>query len=136
MSTLKWPVTNLPAMPLWSGYSIEPVSAVTRTQMESGLARQRRRFGTPPTNVNVRWFMSGTQVGFFKAWQQSASAAAFFAIKLRLDDGVREVDARFIGKTKITPVGTSGDWFVDQQLEIKDLPLYTSDAVRFVLTTQ
>ena len=41
-TTISWPA-RLP-LPTYDGYALEPESAVTRTDMESGPARQRRRF--------------------------------------------------------------------------------------------
>lgn len=135
MTAITWPTAYLPAWPLWSGYSQQSDPGILRTDMDSGLARQRRRFINTLSTVSVRWAMTPAQLLFFKSWMASqvGGGAAFFLVTLRLDDGTREVEARFVGKQKIAPAGTAG-WVVDAQLEVKEAPgLIDADVIEVVL---
>ncbi len=46
MPDIVWPDT-LP-LPTVQGYAVQPEDAILRTEMEAGLARQRRRFTNVP----------------------------------------------------------------------------------------
>jgi len=64
MSDITWPDT-LP-LPTVQGYNIQPGDTILRTEMEAGLARQRRRFTNAPTKVSVRWIMRRDQYAIFE----------------------------------------------------------------------
>jgi len=66
MSDIIWPST-LP-LPTVQGYGVQPGEAILRTEMEAGLARQRRRFTDVPTKVSVRWIMRRDQYAIFEGW--------------------------------------------------------------------
>ena len=135
MADVAWPTAYLPSAPLWAGFSMQPDPGVLRTPMESGLARQRRRFSTPLTIISVRWAMTPTQFVFFKSWISGAAAfgGAFFDITLRLDeDAARQVEARFHGKPRYTHAGVSG-WIVDAELEVRDEPLISGEVIDAIL---
>ena len=63
---ITWPNT-LP-LPSVEGYGLTPQEAVLRTDMESGPARQRRRFRQTPTRITVRWLFSEFEFALFEAW--------------------------------------------------------------------
>src|SRR3546814_2554449 len=63
---ITWP-TTLP-LPSVEGYGLTPQEAVLRTDMESGPARQRRRFRQTPTRITVRWLFSEFEFALFEAW--------------------------------------------------------------------
>ena len=52
--------------PVVTGYSYRRKEQFIRTDMDSGLARQRRRFQIVPTHVNVTWRFSGLQLALFE----------------------------------------------------------------------
>lgn len=58
---------GLPA-PLKASNAYTPVSPLLRTPMESGRARQRRKFSSVPTMNNVEWYMNDTQAAAFELW--------------------------------------------------------------------
>ena len=64
--TVRFP--DLLPLPLVEDYSITPNEAIIRTQMESGTARQRRRFDAVPSKITVKWFMNASQFSLFEAW--------------------------------------------------------------------
>ena len=80
--TTKFP--DLLPLPLVEEYSITPNEAIIRTQMESGTARQRRRFDSVPSRIIVKWFMNASQFSLFEAWYKyhAKEGAEWFVIPL------------------------------------------------------
>lgn len=139
MADLSWPA-ELPQAPLLASYSVKADSGIIRTPMDSGLARQRKRFSTPTSRVPVAWHMNGPQVALFKSWlvHRAANGGAWFNINMRLDDGDREVEARFVADATYKLIGRgwmSGveKWMVSAELEIKDGPPLSSEVLDIVL---
>ncbi|MDF4024137.1 hypothetical protein P3W24_04020 [Luteibacter sp. PPL201] len=67
MATIpSWPAT-LPA-PAIDGYSVKPKPTFVRTDMDSGRARNRRRFVTGATEFQQRFRMTQSQLAIFEAW--------------------------------------------------------------------
>ncbi len=61
-----WPGT-LPQQMEKDSYSYEPMSAVVRTEMETGYAKQRTRFTAVPVAMgDTNWIMTAAQVSTFK----------------------------------------------------------------------
>ena len=138
MADLSWPA-ELPQAPLLASYSVKADSGIIRTPMDSGLARQRKRFSTPTSRVSVTWKMTGQQTALFKSWlvYKAANGGAWFNIALRLDDGDKTVEARFTSDATYRLIagrtGGSELWQVSSEIEIKDIPPYSSDLVELVL---
>lgn len=128
MATLSWPA-SLPAYPMLASYVSKADSGIIRTQMESGLARQRKRPGTPTSRVTVQWAMTGSQAALMKAWavEKAANGAAWFNINLNLDNGVRSFEARFTADLtyrlqSASAIDGQQRWVVSAEIEVKDLP--------------
>ena len=92
---ITWP-TTLP-LPSVEGYGLTPQEAVLRTDMESGPARQRRRFRQTPTRITVRWLFSETQFALFEAWYKyhADEGGQWFEITLLGGLGLLPHEARF-----------------------------------------
>lgn len=88
---------DLLPLPLVEDYSITPNEAIIRTQMESGTARQRRRFDSVPSKITVKWFMNASQFSLFEAWYKyhAKEGAEWFVISLLGGLGLIEQEARF-----------------------------------------
>lgn len=71
---------ELPA-PIQQGYAIQTVDPLKRTTLDSGRARQRRRFTSVPSMVSVQWIMTTGQAQLFEAW-----------FKLTINDGASWFD--------------------------------------------
>ena len=82
--------------PTVEGYSIRPDEAIIRTDMESGPARQRRRYTQTPSKISVRWIMNPEQFCLFEAWYKyhAKEGAEWFVITLLGGIGLTEQDAR------------------------------------------
>lgn len=134
-ASISWPASQLPAASLMASHQIDQDLGLIRTPMDSGLARQRKRFGQPLPRVKVQWLMSNTQVALFKSWlaAKAAFGGAFFQIELPMDEAVDTYDARFAG----TQVGYAklgvDTWRVTAELEVKDRTPYSSEVVDVII---
>lgn len=108
------------------GYSLRHVSPFTRTTMESGRARQRRKFSSVPTMVDVAWiFANDTQAATFEAWFRDAinDGADWFNMPLKTPVGMQDYVCRFVDMyTGPDLIGISS-WRISAQLEIWERPL-------------
>ena len=77
--------------------AIQPGDAIVRTDMEAGSARQRRRFTSIPSRVQVRWLMTQTQFALFEAWLkwEAAEGSVWFEVTLLNGVGLTPQQARF-----------------------------------------
>ena len=57
MTDIYYPHEYLP-LPLQDGYGFKSVDNLLRTEMVTGLARQRRRFVSTPASVSVKWILT------------------------------------------------------------------------------
>jgi hypothetical protein len=135
-TAISWP-SRLP-LPTYDGYALEPESAVTRTDMESGPARQRRRFTQTPTRIPVRWRMSAVDFATFEAWFRLKldDGADWFAISLLGGSGIVAHEARFVGQGntpyKAVP-SRGGAWIVTSVLEVRERPMLDEGALEILL---
>jgi hypothetical protein len=134
MTTITWPST-LP-LPTVQGYNVEPGETIIRTEMDSGLARHRRRFTDVPSKVSVRWIMRRDQYAIFEGWYRwhAREGASFFTITLLGGLGLLDQEARFTRQfsSKLLAGGTL--WEVQSELEIRERPVLDEGALNLVLT--
>ena len=128
---IKFP-QHLP-LPTISGYSIKPDDAIIRTDMESGPARQRRRFTQTPSKIAVRWVMNQEQFSLFEAWYKfhAKEGAEWFDIQLLGGLGLLEQEARFIQQFE-AGLYKGLLWEITAELEI----LLDSDPVKLGRTVE
>jgi hypothetical protein len=105
MATPTFP-TTLPE-PSTDSYSFKPVNGLVRTEMDSGYARVRRRFTQTPTEIEVNFKFTLTQLGIFEKFfeQDLLGGASWFYINLYNGTGKSQYIARF--KTGTYSVQTS-----------------------------
>lgn len=132
-STLvSWPDT-LP-LPTVEGYAVSPQEAVLRTEMESGPARQRRRFRQTPTRITVRWLLGEYHFALFEAWYKfhADEGGQWFQITLLGGLGLLPHDARFTRQfdARLLPARR---WEVRGELEIRERPTLDAGAVSLLL---
>ena len=127
-----WPA-SLP-LPRRDDYALEPVDPVVRSEMESGPARQRRRFTTYPTRIPVRWSMTDGQFAVFEAWhaQDVSDGQDWFTTDLLNGVGRTSYQARFAGIWRAAKQGAK--WIVTATLEVLDRPLLTGEALAMSYT--
>ncbi len=134
---------NTLPLPTFEGYSIEPLDVILRTDMESGPARQRRRFTQAPTKLPVRWRFTAHEFMVFESWFKNKAKAggAWFSVTLLGGLGMTDHEARFVGRGQ-APYnaqphrGGPGDgarWIVTSALEVRDRPVLSEEALDIVL---
>lgn len=120
-----WPSTlPLPQVP---GYALKPAQAFLRTPMDSGPARQRRRFSTTPSSVPVSLMFSEAQLATFEAWHhyEISDGAGWFTITLANGKGLTACEARFSGPYEAVPNGSTLQWVMTANLEVRSMPILT-----------
>ena len=122
MAAIDFPV-GLP-LPLRSGYDVNHASPLMRTELQSGRARQRRRYTSVPSLASVTWIFSQSEAQFFEAWfrWQLADGTEWFNARLRTPMGLMAYECRF-AEMYTGPLLVGVDrWQVQAQLELRDRP--------------
>lgn len=134
MSDIIWPST-LP-LPTVQGYGVQPGEAILRTEMEAGLARQRRRFTDVPTKVSVRWIMRRDQYAIFEGWYRwhAREGASWFAITLLGGLGLLEQEARFTRQFSSRLLAGGTLWEITSELEIRERPVLDEGLLNLLLS--
>ena len=119
MST--WPAT-LPN-PDAAGYAITPVDQTSRTDMEVGAARTRRRTSARNDKIDLSWRLRDAQLTIFRTWFDSATecagGASWFTVNLAIGTGgLVAVQAKFVGPPKIAHLGGL-NWSVTAKVEVR-----------------
>lgn len=119
MADIDFP-TKLP-IPLQSGYSLQTVSPLQRTDLDSGRARQRRRFTSVPTMVSVLWRMKDGEAqvfeGFFRWTIKDGSK--WFNCPLRTPVGYKLYECRFTDIYEGPTLENYFYWNYTAELEIR-----------------
>lgn len=118
-----WPKT-LP-LPLLSDYGIEDESMVLRTEMDDGLARQRRKSAARPSAIPVKLKFDSEQHAVFDSFLENEceGTAGWFLIKLLIPGfGVSEQVSRIKPGYKSKANGFN-KWIVSGTIEIKKQPV-------------
>ena len=120
MPLVSWP-TQLP-LPEQSGYAIQHVSPLQRTQMVSGRARQRRVYTSVPSNVAVQWFLTEQQAQLFEAFFRYAitDGADWFLLPLKTPMFTGDYECRFTGIYEGPTLTAFNKWTVSATIEIKE----------------
>lgn len=106
-----------------SGYSLQQVDPVVRTEMESGAPRARRRTTARNDIVPVVWKLTDAQFATFRTWfdnsAEAAGGAAWFTISLAVGQtGLDTVEARF--RESFRAAALPGlNWEVSATLEVR-----------------
>ncbi len=129
---ITWP-TTLP-LPSVEGYGLTPQEAVLRTDMESGPARQRRRFRQTPTRITVRWLFLETQFALFEAWYKyhADEGGQWFEITLLGGLGLLPHEARFTRQFEARLL-SARRWEIKGELEIRERPTLDEGALNLLL---
>ena len=127
MALVSWP-EQLP-LPEQSGYAIQHVSPIQRTEMVSGRARQRRVYTSVPSNVAVQWFLTEQQAQLFELFFRFGitDGADWFLCKLKTPLGIMTYECRFTGIYEGPVLIAYDKWTVSATIEIKERQTLTSD---------
>lgn len=113
------------ALPVWPAglplveFSRQPADPFIRTPMDSGLARQRRRFRVYPITQSVQFLLTQEQFAAYSAFVENDlnGWASWFMLKIRDGRGVRLARVRFIKAPAEELVAAIGLWRVSGQVE-------------------
>lgn len=122
MAAIDFPV-GLP-LPLRSGYDVNHASPLMRTELQSGRARQRRRYTSVPSLAAVTWIFSQSEAQFFEAWFRwhLADGTEWFNARLRTPMGLMAYECRFAEMYAGPQLVGVDRWQVQAQLELRDRP--------------
>lgn len=109
-----WPVS----LPL-AEFSRQPADPFIRTPMDSGLARQRRRFRVYPITQSVQFVLTEAQFATYAAFAENDlnGWTGWFMLKIRDARGVRLARVRFVKAPAEELVSAGGIWRVSGQVE-------------------
>lgn len=109
-------------LPLREGYGLNHVSPFVRTEMQSGRARQRRRFTSVPSMVSVSWLANNAQAQLFESWFQHAlnDGAEWFQCPLQTPLGLKQCEARFTDMYQGPQLVGIYSWRFAAKLEIRE----------------
>lgn len=116
-----WPV-GLNYRPERAGYRWTPHDPQSRTPMEQGPARKRRKWVSSPAYVQVTWIFTGTHYDVFRAWHhlQLDDGANWFRMPLWCGNAFVTLPCRFKGAFQPTPRGL--EWVVTAEIEVREVP--------------
>lgn len=123
MATIDFP-SSLPT-PLRSGYGLQHVSPMMRSELQSGRARQRRRYTSVPSMASVSWLLSDNQAMAFESWFRDAitDGADWFNCRLSTPIGLRDYECRFADMYDGPELVGPGLWRITASLELRERPL-------------
>lgn len=107
---------------LHEGRTYQLVSPLMRTELQSGRAIQRRRYGFVPEGAQIRWLFNDVQGQAFEAWwrDQLVDGSLWFECPLDTPLGYFDYTARFTqvysGPSRVGP----NLWSYSAELELRD----------------
>lgn len=107
--------------PLLSSTSFKQQSNTLRTEMNSGRARQRRRFLSIPTTMSATWRLSSRLATVFEGfYEHDLKANEWFLMDVPTPQGMIEHEVRFINSPmeSYKPLGAD-KWSYQANIEIK-----------------
>lgn len=129
-----WPTTVLPS-PLLASSARCP-SAISRTELESGRARQRRRFTTSPRFFNVSWILTLYELQMFAAFFENKlnQGADQFTMSLSLNHEVSTIyTVRFLDGTYNQEKVSNNHWKVSATLDVENPLTLAAEAYDFIV---
>lgn len=130
--SVTWP-TIFPSPSLFK-YSIRQDESIARTKMDSGVARQRRRYTTVPSNVKVSWVMNDEIFGYFESWYKYKAKAGSEWVNLTLKNGLglESTEVRFFKPYIAKPI--SGNiWSINAELEVRSMLTLSEQHINLIL---
>lgn len=119
-ASIDYPV-QLPT-PLRNGYDTNHISPLTRSELVSGRARQRRRFTSVPTIASVSWLFTEPEAQIFESWfkYDIVDGAEWFNITLRTPVGLRDYECRFVEMYRGPKLMGIALWQIEADMEIRE----------------
>lgn len=123
MATIDFP--SLLPTPLRSGYGLQHVSPMMRSELQSGRARQRRRYTSVPSMASVSWLLSDDQAMAFEAWFRDATVDGtdWFNCRLSTPVGLKDYECRFVEMYNGPELVGPNLWRITATLELRERQL-------------
>lgn len=121
-----WPI-SLNHRPMRGGYRWRPHDPQSRTAMEQGAARKRRRWVASPAYVTIAWVFDLQAFELFRAWHHAALAdgALWFRMPVYTGSAFVTLPCRFNGVYGADLQGL--EWHVTAELEVRDVSFLSVD---------
>ena len=109
-----------------SGYALEHAPNLTRTPMQSGRARQRRKYTSVPSFVTLSWGMPQKEFELFEAWfrWELKEGQEWFTGWAQTGGPTTQTVMRFVGSDNAPPYTARMDgpdyWSISCRLEIRE----------------
>lgn len=131
---IEYPAKFLPC-PVRDGYQyqLSHVNPITRTQMQNGRARQRRKFTSVPSIVELKWRLTDGEAQYFELWFSEIlkDGAEWFNGPIRSPRSRAEnVKMRFTGIYD-GPILEGSWWIIRARMELYKRPLIDKDRLEF-----
>src|SRR5690606_31525944 len=124
---------------LHSGRTYQLVNPMVRSELDSGRARQRRRFTSVPEGAQVAWLFSSLEARAFISWFRDVLTDGVLWFEMPLDHpalGLTDYTCRFTGVYK-GPSRVGPDlWSITAELELREraiMPPGWGDFPEFIL---
>ena len=113
-------------IPLRDSFGFQAVSPMVRSDLQSGRARQRRRFTSVPTVASLQWLMTDLQARMFEAWWEEVlvSGTEWFEMPLKTPLGGLQLYAcRFTDIYRGPVLVGVSLWRFTAELELLERPI-------------
>ena len=120
--------------PTIQGYRIKQQDNTVRTRMEAGVARQRRRFLTVPTDMRLRWVMQSSLFALFEGFYKTKAkeGAEWIIFPIYNGAGYLDSEVRFKEPYQATLL-SDNTWQVTADMEIREAQVLTEDLLDLFL---
>lgn len=112
---------------LRDGYAFTSVDNITRTEMQSGRARQRVEFKNVPDLLNLKWNLTSAQSAIFGTWARNAVGAGWFTMRIVTPQGFDDVEMRFTKRIDGPELVGRYAWVWTGQCEVRNMPELSED---------
>lgn len=119
-------------MPQRSGYAVEPVNRIRRTEMDVGRAVQRMEFEDAPSFPQATWRFSEPQARLFVAWVNQVAKSGWVTMPLLTNMGFETLTVRFTETPKGGQLLGKFIWEYNALLEIQFEPMLPPDWVELL----
>lgn len=112
-------------------YAIQPVTGFMRTEMEIGVARQRRIATAMPTNVSFKLLLNREAFSVFEAWykHELQNGAAWFSMPIDCGQGFVYTDTRFTDSYSVSAAALEL-YEIECHVECRELPVMDEETLR------
>ncbi|MBB1329454.1 hypothetical protein H5087_08855 [Pseudoalteromonas sp. SR43-7] len=124
-------------LPLVSTHSLAQQSNLLRTDMQSGRARQRKRFQSVPTTMGATWKLNEYQAQILEGFVTHGTndAVNWFLMPIRTPEGLIEHEVRFKQSPLEACSFNGGFWNYSTNIEIKKRQVVSEETmVNLILT--